>query len=112
MMAEENKSGDLAPAPVQSPNIGTKASGSYREAAHIDHLQDKASLILKYNLSRQFTVNSSVLSEEEILARQLRSNASRLTSAEEVGGKCHHVGRGRACAIVSSAGSALFNGRA
>ena len=44
---------------------------------HKDHLQDKASRILKDNLSRQFTVNSSVLSEEEILAR--------LTSAEEGG---------------------------
>ena len=68
MMAEENKSGDLAPAPVQSPNMGTKASGSYQEAMHKDHLQDKVSRILKDNLSRQFTVNSSVLSEEEILA--------------------------------------------
>ncbi len=82
-MAEENKSGDLAPDPVQLSKRGTMASCSYREAVNKDHLQDKASRILKDNLSRQFTVNPSVLSKEEILDRQLRSSESRPTSAEE-----------------------------
>ena len=82
-MAEENKSGDLALDPVQLPNSGTMASGSYREAVHKDYLQDKASRILKENLSRQFSVNLSALSVDEISARQQRSNSSRLTAAEE-----------------------------
>ena len=82
-MAEENNSGDLAPDPVQLPKSGTMASGSYREAVHKDYLQDKASRILKENLSRQFSVNLSALSVDEISARQQRSNSSRLTAAEE-----------------------------
>ena len=108
--AEENKSGDdLAPDPaVQSPNMGTKASGSYQEAMHKDHLQDKVSRILKDNLSRQFTVNSSVLSEEEVLDRQLRSNASRLTSAEE-GEKIAIMSGVVALAQLSQAQWALFS---
>jgi hypothetical protein len=69
-MAEENKSGDLAPDPGQVSNRGTLAFGSFREAVNNDHMQDKASRILKDHLSRQFTVNPSVLSKEEILDRQ------------------------------------------
>ena len=74
-MAEENKSGDLAPDPVQLSKRGTMASGSYREAVNKDHLQDKASRIggTHYSLNRpaQASLTRSIQVEELNLERRL-----------------------------------------
>ena len=75
-MVEEKKSGYPAPDSVQSPKNATMASGSYREAVYRGNAQDIASSLLKEHLSRQFIVNSSVISADEIQARKLRSGRS------------------------------------